>query len=728
MKLLNKSFMVILFVSLILGQTIWAQNTTTTFTLTAQGVGPVQLGVDPNDLPESVPGLYASKSYNDPLANYLSDDEDNDWGIFEGWQFFDAEGNELFNATVDSIGQICEITISTPKILTPEGIHVGTPQQQLDKIKGAQRIDPDPLADEIYARLSYELNGITYWIDGFYIDDEHSEERVASITIPAEDNTSDLLYEMVNNVIFNIYPFYSSSNSLQQMESHLDEIRNIGGIKNAYSNGSTTLFVELEGGGSLGFSYFPESVDVSSETIENFMNGATGIARDGITKEPLDKFTIAFQMGNDRRFDDEKKLLDKAEKMFQDCGFKGKIQEASIDFFLNDMYNYDNVFIITHGHYNNTTGIHWVWTNTLASILTENEIKNIINRDKTITTNNNVEALTKYENQLKEILLPNVFKQYKSYFINDYISYNFIKEKHGQSMVPICYITVSENLIKYSNNRFNHQGNAIVFNVACESLKGNNGLADAFIDTGAGAYLGYDAINNAGLFSSREFFGRLFSGMTINKAYETIDKCLKSNRITEKKKTWTANLKLISPFIGEHNLMYPKKTDHQFNFHAIDPNKNNTPDNQALRISATYKIPLLYYTYGSKFFLNQNYNAIPLEYGFELCKNSGFSKGQTYTIRIGINDEKAIPVNNEDFIYASCHLNGETIILKLSFDLPVKRFPYWDSEQKYMHLRPIIFMKDSEPINIGGTFHFFMPDSKGYTNCCHVTKEESHPH
>jgi hypothetical protein len=165
MKLLNKSFMVILFVSLILGQTICAQNTT--FTLTAQGVGPVQLGIDPNDLPESVPGLYASKSYNDPLANYLSDDEDDDWGMFEGWQFFDEEGNELFNATVDSIGQICEITISTPNILTPEGIHVGMTQKQVEAYKGVKKIPPSKWAD--FPRLTYEYGKyelLMDWEDG----------------------------------------------------------------------------------------------------------------------------------------------------------------------------------------------------------------------------------------------------------------------------------------------------------------------------------------------------------------------------------------------------------------------------------------------------------------------------------------------------------------------------------------------------------------------------------
>lgn len=690
-----------------------AMAQTSTYTLAANGIGPVQLGAKALDLPESVPGLYDSKMSDVYIDEEMPDDED--MPEFATWYFYDEEGETLFTATQDSIGIITEITISSPNILTAEGLHVNAPRQQVDAIKGAQKIMPMPGED--YGRVSYQLNGITLWIDDFYIDDDHSEERVASITIPSEDN-SDFLYEKVNGVISKVYPHYLSSNSLPEMENHLDEIRSIDGVKDAYSNGSTTLFVELDGGGSLGFSYFPKPDDVTVETIESFINGTTNIARYPYTKERLDKFSIAFQMGNDRRFDNEKKHLDKAEAMLQKCGLKGNIQEASLDFFLNDMYNYDYVFINTHGFFNKNTGIHWLMTSTIASISTEREEKEILN-DQTMSREEKFEAF----------LNEDIFKTYKQHFLDNLISYTFHNEDRGLiRMFPTCYITVSEDLIKYSKNRFNHQGYAIVFNSACESLTGNNGLADAFINNGACAYIGYDAINDASRLSGLEFFGRLFSGMTIKKAYETIDERIKSNWMTNNGwgKTWTAELKLICPQAGEHNRMYPQRADHQFNIHKIDPTQNNTLDNQAIQVSTTYEIPLFYYTSGSKFFLNQNYKAIPLEYGFELCKNSGFSKGDTFTIRMGINEDKVIPVNNEDIIHASCQLNGDKVIIQLSFDMPIKHYSYWDLDQKYMHLRPIIFSKNSNPINTGGTYHLYIKGSRGFTNCCHVANDSEY--
>lgn len=141
-----KRFILLFLVSFIIGLHGRAQTNTPPFVLTSQGVGPVQLGVNPNELPESVPGLYASKTFSDPLAQYLSDDED-DWGIFEGWEFKDEDGNNVLTADVDSTGLISEITVKSPNILTGEGLHVGMPRKEIEAVQGVLKIEPDPLAD-----------------------------------------------------------------------------------------------------------------------------------------------------------------------------------------------------------------------------------------------------------------------------------------------------------------------------------------------------------------------------------------------------------------------------------------------------------------------------------------------------------------------------------------------------------------------------------------------------
>ena len=156
-----------------------AMAQTSTYTLTANGIGPVQLGMKAVELPESVPGLYDSKLSDVYIDEEMPDDED--MPEFATWYFYDEEGETVFTAIQDSLGYISEITISSPNFLTAEGLHVGSSPQQVETVKGAQKIMPAPLAD--FGRVSYQLNGITLWIDGFYIDDDHSEERVAAIDI-----------------------------------------------------------------------------------------------------------------------------------------------------------------------------------------------------------------------------------------------------------------------------------------------------------------------------------------------------------------------------------------------------------------------------------------------------------------------------------------------------------------------------------------------------------------
>ena len=129
-----------------------------TFTLTADGIGPVQLGAKALDLPESVPQLYASKVSDIFIDEEMPDEED--MPEFATWYFYDEEGEVVFTATQDSIGYINEITISSPNIFTAEGIHVGTPQQQVDAIAGIQKIESGPWEDN--PRDGYELNGITH--------------------------------------------------------------------------------------------------------------------------------------------------------------------------------------------------------------------------------------------------------------------------------------------------------------------------------------------------------------------------------------------------------------------------------------------------------------------------------------------------------------------------------------------------------------------------------------
>ena len=132
--------------------------------LTEEGLPPVVIGANVNDLPEAVEGLYASKKYHQIDPN-LSDEEIA-WDEVEGWYFYDADGNKLFAAeTIEKGGKkiIYSILVYSPTIKTAQGAHVGMSRQELAAIDGAKYIEPNPEAD--YEIHIFELGKISITMD-----------------------------------------------------------------------------------------------------------------------------------------------------------------------------------------------------------------------------------------------------------------------------------------------------------------------------------------------------------------------------------------------------------------------------------------------------------------------------------------------------------------------------------------------------------------------------------
>ncbi len=128
--------------------------------LTEEGLPPVVIGANINDLPESVEGLYASKKYHQIDPN-LSDEEIG-WDEVEGWYFYDKDGELLFTAE-DNQGAIYRVIVKSPTIKTAQGAHIGMSRDQVLAIEGAKLIKPHPDADyEIY---SIELGKISMTLD-----------------------------------------------------------------------------------------------------------------------------------------------------------------------------------------------------------------------------------------------------------------------------------------------------------------------------------------------------------------------------------------------------------------------------------------------------------------------------------------------------------------------------------------------------------------------------------
>jgi hypothetical protein len=122
---------------------------------------------------------------------------------------------------------------------------------------------------------------------------------------------------------------------------------------------------------------------------------------------------------------------------------------------------------------------------------------------------------------------------------------------------------VSQLFIQSSEKKFKKKDKAIIFISACQTMMGgaeitevdqdlkDTGLAEAFEDRDAGAYFGYDESQAYGSIAGVLFFAKLASGMSIQRAYESLpdqllniddDGDVQLTNGTRVFKTWVANL------------------------------------------------------------------------------------------------------------------------------------------------------------------------------------------
>ena len=211
--------------------------------------------------------------------------------------------------------------------------------------------------------------------------------------------------------------------------------------------------------------------------------------------------------------DSRKKYLEEYDKLaskFENNGF-GKVEridgnEADLEFFTKDITKYDIIFLVTHGGYDDR-GNHWIATGEEASYSDHTDIAMKIREWCKISG----------ESTLNNDTIPS------SYFSGWVI--DTIDEVHGKDSVKVKYIGISEEYItKRIQGRFD---NTIIFNTACQSLSGTTDerkLAMAFQGKGAALYLGYDDINEIGKEAGPQFFNNMINGMTVEEAFDKLDK------------------------------------------------------------------------------------------------------------------------------------------------------------------------------------------------------------
>ena len=321
-----------------------------------------------------------------------------------------------------------------------------------------------------------------------------------------KDDPYMVVCEHVVEVANNIETYYDKCNSLDELKKYFQDIKKINYVEDVYTN-NTSMFVKIKDYGKISYSFYPRITTSSFVVPNKLMTKVKKIKKSPFyNKEEhsimgLKKVAVVSAVQYDENTGEAIDGMNEARDIFNDCGFviSRDVIAPKVDFFRNDVFNYDIVFLLTHGGYDPQSGDHYWLT-------------------------------SEYPNENNHDLTKKDLYEYKD-IPTDQVYFDCHYENRRGYSLKLYNAVVTEKWIASTSKRFENEGNAIVFNAACSSMKGNNpankdsigySVAKIFTNRGAGMYLGYDEENFVGCHAGLMFFKKLLSGMSVENAFKTL--------------------------------------------------------------------------------------------------------------------------------------------------------------------------------------------------------------
>ena len=527
-------------------------------------------------------------------------------------------------------------------------------------------------------------------------------EALEDIEIPTPINPSDddkddqfmVVCEHVSEVANSVVVYYNNSKTIAEMEKHLDEIKKIKYVENAYASG-TGLFVEIKDYGMICYYFAPNTNSYHQGKSRQF-------SKKRITREQpkyqypshvslySKSIAIINQAYRDEVMSEAKNCMSDTRNLFGMFGYDVSpvVIEPDVDFFQNGIFDYDIVFLQTHGGYNKEKNLYYFLTS---------------------------EAITETAN-----LDPEKAYSYKD-IPRDKVFISARKETRNGREMTVWYAVVTDRWISESSRFFPNPNNTVVFNGMCLSMCGPNPetrdsisyhVAKIFTDKGAGVYLGYDESNSVGHLAGSLFLHKLFSGMSIERAYEDLPFELRHDY----EEDYDDNNNLVRSYWADL-ILYPNPKDisyirkAQINDPFFDVKYSDQSTENELKVILQQKA---YYSYvdvdDDYYYLSTLIpQSSPVRYGFVLSETDQI-KDAVEVCRLGVRDngfEQYMTGEKSYSLHCEYTLTGEKI-------KPETTYYYWpyfyDGEEYYTGQRNSFRTRS---INLNGKSEGGLPDVPG---------------
>ena len=324
--------------------------------------------------------------------------------------------------------------------------------------------------------------------------------------------------------VFNLLGQNSKSTDIL---NNLDKLKNIEVVESCWSDGHE-LLVKIKNFGTVPFhfshgTFIPdqkmEIVDFSKK-VHSIIESATGKQ---LSEGKQITAVLANQTYNDLTFAyNRDEYYTPLKNCFEQSGIALKyIISPKIDFFYNNssdpnnphIYDADIVLLDTHGCYNDSTGIHSIFTGDILGVKESDADPS--------------------ESELNAVLEKLAQLRQKYGLEESDIDFVWHEEFDGNSYRWIAYAKLTEVFFKYRAKGTFKNHNTILFNCACKSLKGkemhstygsfdqvyaNYNFANTLLERNLGTYLGYNESNSISPYASSQTFKNMLDGYCLDVA------------------------------------------------------------------------------------------------------------------------------------------------------------------------------------------------------------------
>ena len=312
---------------------------------------------------------------------------------------------------------------------------------------------------------------------------------------PEEDTQGEAMERAMENlaqVEEAMSPFFLETTDANALGQHLEEIKQMEGVEDAYVCDETTFAIKIKEGGMVYYYYPPEPYSVDFPEILDVSTLQAAMTKTNVCENK--KVLIINQLSNDYRFEHALDAEQTLEKAFIAKGYSVKVvssENFTAETLCEEMPKYGVTFLMTHGGYNKA----FEGAKKTHFILTGEKKKDLKG-----------ERLKKWQ---------------QAWLRNEAHSLPVKNKTASGEYIEVQYVAVNESYLQ-KNIETRFAENSILFNVACRSLYANTDLWDVLKAKGLGCYLGLDGINSIGIDSGKYFFLKLLQGGTVDEAYNAL--------------------------------------------------------------------------------------------------------------------------------------------------------------------------------------------------------------